>query len=649
MVGPGQGGDLGEWTEVNRQLRKQGFQSVRVLPAKDVSLSTGRYVCLDPDSNVLLRHNLLTLLAECDHRQTLVHDLMEANKRLKEDLSAMTELANKERSKAKDLKIMLECSRKRVQELERDRDVAAVSVVEEGEKGRNLRHAIHKRCKHLEEGYSEKELELDKLQKKLRILQDEEEKRVKRQNQVFQDFKKRTAKAHSLTDGKLLDIIDLYEGQLYDLIDGVLLDIIDLYEGQLYDLKQELEAAQRGESRLQGQEDVSSASIRGLDPMKNAKHIIKGLERQLQEADRRTKSLEDEKELLSLEMGSRPQVTDYRLAALHVKKLERLLTLHNISIPGEKNARDPFRAKRQYSTSLDDLDYLPVDICQHYLRELCSELGVDDLDNVLPEIRELSKRLEMANQYQEYCYDLQQTVGRLQNPAWAPSRQHHHGNMAGEDNSALTEENIRHSLQMVENWRLDMVQLQDLQESLNRLLERVVPRARIHFTPSHSVCDMTEIIDGLADEETTALTKEGYEHISRSTLENIVEHFQTLFDVPVVSGILTTMTDVYRRLGEAQNVLNTLKNLLGLGDDCNSASVVDAVGRLCQAHNSTTSRQLQQLFETDNLASVIRRLDEHNEFFPAFKEIMSKLMEILVVERMDQVIPAVRALKLLTS
>ena len=40
-------------------------------------------------------------------------------------------------------------------------------------------------------------------------------------------------------------------------------------------------------------------------------------------------------------------------------------------------------------------------------------------------------------------------------------------------------------------------------------------------------------------------------------------------------------------------------------DDSSSSSVVDAVGRLCQAHNSTTSRQLQQLFETDDLGRCV--------------------------------------------
>ncbi|XP_070174503.1 centrosomal protein of 70 kDa-like isoform X2 [Littorina saxatilis] len=600
----GHRGEVREWSEVNRQLHKRGFQAVRALPATDVPVSTGRYVCLDPDSNDTLRHNLLTLLAESDHRQTLVHDLMEANKQLKEDIAGLTDKSDKLQARSKDLKIMLECSRKRVQELERERDMSSAQVADDTQKGSNLRSAIHMRCKQLEETFGEKELEVDKLKKKLKILTEEEKKRVIRQNQIFVEVKKRMARAHSLTDSKLLDIIDMYEKQLYN-------------------VKKDLEMAKRGESRLHCQddyEDEGPLSESGLEPMNNARSVVKSLEHQLQEADRRSKALEDEKELMSLEMSS--------------------------SVPGEKHTRDPFRSMRKYSTRLEDIEYLPVDICQHYLKELCSELGVEDVEHLLPEIRELSKRLEKAGRYQELCLDMQQLVDSMQDPSRAGCHRHSHN---GSKDHGVSEDSVKHSLQIMQHWHQDMIQLPELQESLNRMLAHAVPRARIHFTPSHTVSDMTEIINTLADEETTAVTKEGFEHVSRTTLERIVEHFQTLFDISSISSVLTRMTDIYQRYGEAHNILKTLRHLLGLEDDASSASVVDAVGRLCQAHNSTTSRQLQQLFETDDLGSVIRRLEEHTQFFPAFKEIMCKLFDILGVERMDQVVPTVTALKLLSS
>ena len=36
-----------------------------------------------------------------------------------------------------------------------------------------------------------------------------------------------------------------------------------------------------------------------------------------------------------------------------------------------------------------------------FLQDLCSELGVDDVENLVPEIREISRRLEQAGRYQE--------------------------------------------------------------------------------------------------------------------------------------------------------------------------------------------------------------------------------------------------------
>ena len=47
-------------------------------------------------------------------------------------------------------------------------------------------------------------------------------------------------------------------------------------------------------------------------------------------------------------------------------------------------------------------------------------------------------------------------------------------------------------------------------------------------------------------------------------MENMINHFQTLFDVPNVEGIFPRMNEIYSKLGEVYNVLHTLRNLLGL-------------------------------------------------------------------------------------
>lgn len=63
------------------------------------------------------------------------------------------------------------------------------------------------------------------------------------------------------------------------------------------------------------------------------------------------------------------------------------------------------------------------------------------------------------------------------------------------------------------------------------------------------------------------LLQAGDEHPNRTVLENIVSHFQTLFDVPNIAGVYPRMNQIFTKLGEVHNVLSTLKNLLGLGKE----------------------------------------------------------------------------------
>ncbi|XP_025082505.1 centrosomal protein of 70 kDa-like isoform X2 [Pomacea canaliculata] len=526
-----------EWAEVSNQLRKCGLQDVRILAASNLPFESGYYVCLDLDNSQILRHNILSLVRECQHQQSLIQDLMDTNHHLREDAADLKQKAEKFYTRLKDTKVMLECSRVRVQELEKEKNGEHSHHAEEGKKERNLHNNTLKHCQQLEAELSQREVELDTLHKKIHLLQKQEEKRISRQNKVFQDFMKHTARAHSVMDGKLLDVIDVYEKQLSDLKQQ--LDLTRLREQVINEADKPLSTSSSSEARCSTQQIIGAA---------------------------------------------------------------------------------------------------------------CKELGVNDAEKLVPAIQQLLRH--MARNYtveqdvplvMQQNRNIQITASHLDAASCASTFQ---GKQQTQPNNILTE-NMFDTVHM-NNWRQDMKNLQKLRVALNQLLGQVLPRARIHLTGDHTVKRMAEIIDDLAKEETTNVSQDGWEHISRTTLESIVKHFQSLFDVSSVSGILPRMNELYQHLGEAQNVLNTLRHLLGLMEVSNS-SVVDAVGRLCQMQNSTTSQYLQQLFETDDLGSVIRRLDEHKQFFPAFRTIMIKLLDILGVERMDQVIPAVRALKLLSN
>lgn len=431
---------------------------------------------------------------------------------------------------------------------------------------------------------------------------------------------------------------------MYRILSCRLLDIIDAYEKQIYSLQRELEFYKIGEP--DDVADVLSTSSTTPELSQNIKSLIKSYEKQLRESDRKIKKLEEEKELVKLEMGSRPEVGDYRVAAQRIKKLEKLLMIHNISIPGEKQKNDPYRLKKKYSTKLEDLDYLPLDFCRQYLRDISMEAEAEDLERVVPCIQKLREQADMSDRYEKFCrrvYDLveeEKTNNKQRSRSISPSRR--------KDNH-LTDKQLHNVLAVLQNWNRDQEDLQELQLSVNKLSDRVAPWLKLRMTGDPTVSQILGVVDKLVFDDGIARDKDGKEHPSRTVLENIVEHFQTLFDVPSVSGVFPRMNDIYSKLGEVHNVLSTLKNLLGLEPDVKSGAIVDTVGRLCQTHNQTTSRQLKQLLQTEDLDGVIKRLEEHTDFFPAFQEIMRKLFDILDVQRMDQVIPAVRALKLLAS
>ena len=55
------------------------------------------------------------------------------------------------------------------------------------------------------------------------------------------------------------------------------------------------------------------------------------------------------------------------------------------------------------------------------------------------------------------------------------------------------------------------------------------------------------------------------EETSLDQLKSIVAHFQNLFDVNTIEGTFPRMSEVYMRLGESSNLMNNLRDILGLG------------------------------------------------------------------------------------
>lgn len=113
------------------------------------------------------------------------------------------------------------------------------------------------------------------------------------------------------------------------------------------------------------------------------------------------------------------------------------------------------------------------------------------------------------------------------------------------------------------------------------------------------------------------------------TLQAIVSHFQKLFDVPSLDGVYPRMNEVYTRLGEMNNAVRNLQELLELDSSSSLCVLVNTVGKLCRVINENMNEQVMQVLGPEDLQSIINKLEEHEEFFPAFQAFTNDLLEIL--------------------
>nr|KAF6420108.1 centrosomal protein 70 [Molossus molossus] len=131
-------------------------------------------------------------------------------------------------------------------------------------------------------------------------------------------------------------------------------------------------------------------------------------------------------------------------------------------------------------------------------------------------------------------------------------------------------------------------------------------------------------------------------------LQAIVSHFQKLFDVPSLNGVYPRMNEVYTRLGEMNNAVRNLQELLELDSSSSLCMVVSTVGKLCRLVNEDVNEKVMQVLGPEDLQSIIIKLEEHEEFFPAFQAFTNDLLEILEIDDLDAIVPAVKKLKILS-
>ncbi|XP_064234807.1 centrosomal protein of 70 kDa isoform X2 [Aotus nancymaae] len=525
-------------------------------------------IIFDNQSSQRMRQNLKLLVEETSCQQNMIQELIETNQHLRNELQLEQSRAAHQEQRANDLEQIVESVKSKIGELE---DESLNRVCQQQNKIKDLQKeqkTLQVKCQHYKKKRVEQQETIASLQKEVCRLRKEEEDRIVTQNRVFAYLCKRVP--HTVLDRQLLCLIDYYESK-----------IRNIHMQRQY---------KEDESQSEEEKDY-----RNLDASPTYKGLLMSLQNQLKESKSKIDALLIEKLNLQKDLETRPTQHELRLYKQQVKKLEKALK-KNVKLQeliSHKKAEDT--EKKDEPSKYNQQQAL---IDQRYFQVLCSINSIIHNPRAPVIIYKQSK-----GGSQNFNKDLVQDCG------------------------------FEHLVPIIEMWADQLTSLKDLYKSLKTLSAELVPWhnwKKQEENEGIKVEDLLFIVDTMLEEVENKEKDSNMPNLQ--TLQAIVSHFQKLFDVPSLNGVYPRMNEVYTRLGEMNNAVRNLQELLELDSSSSLCVLVSTVGKLCRLINEDVNEQVMQVLGPEDLQSIINKLEEHEEFFPAFQAFTNDLLEILEIE-----------------
>ncbi|XP_071602672.1 centrosomal protein of 70 kDa isoform X3 [Heliangelus exortis] len=332
-----------EWESLNKLLMRHGLKPVSLAAPQSCGNTSGTSV-LDTQSSLGIRLALKTLVEDTDRQQKMMQGLLEANRCLRDEIRQERGRASREEQRANDLENVVKSIKSKICQLE-DETIAKVcqqqNQVKELQKDQQVKQAKYQQQ---QQKLQEQEEIIAHLQKELRKVGMEEQRRVAAQNKMFCQFCKRAPKS---------------------LLDQQFLCLIDYYESQISRMKKELRQYKKDEDQPQ-REIKSKEEFLNLDATPKYRALLTSFQKQLTETKARNEQLLLENINLKKDLEIRPTAQELKLYKHQVKKLEKTLkkTIQSMgSSTGEKTEEN------KEPESITGVNQLQA-VCQQYLQVL---------------------------------------------------------------------------------------------------------------------------------------------------------------------------------------------------------------------------------------------------------------------------------------
>ncbi|CAH2304953.1 centrosomal of 70 kDa [Pelobates cultripes] len=641
---------LTEWTNTNKLLKQHGCTPICVTKPRSRDGMSGA-VLLDVQASVAVQSAVKMLVDDTERRQNLIHDLIKANEQLKEDVRLQQSRAERHEQKASALQNILDSVKTKIRNLEDDFIAKTRKHQMEMSNLLKEKQVVLDQCRSHREKFGDQEEQISKLRFRLSQAESSREQQLSRQRKVFIHLVRRAPKENNTLDQQILDIIDGYEQQVAHLQRELRLYKVD-------NIPVEKPGSSAFDDQVREQESSVDIPVRepvrceeslDLDATPNYKALLKSYQDQVKDANRKLEQLVRENSQIRDELASRPTVREFKHCKQQIRKLETILVQNNISFRKVIREKNTKQLEQPLNTCVQNLDQLPASECRQYLQGVCTQLNVQDLKDLISTASSKSKQAETCAGLRKILCEIRSILGGPRAPQLLYKCSFRQQETRGAD--PTDDSDFLHLPPTIEMWAGQLLSLKTLLRALRKLSETLMPNHPVE--ESHAASDAVRVEELLLLVDTMMEDAENRTQdtlrISPHTLQALVSHFQKLFDVPSLSGVYPRMNEVYCKLGETSNMMKNLQCILGTDDKVSCGELVNVVWQLCREVEEGDNQKLQEILGTLDIDSVINKIQEHEDFFPAFEGLIKELLDVLGICQLGEILPEVQRLKALAS
>ncbi|CAF4904181.1 unnamed protein product [Rotaria sp. Silwood1] len=127
---------------------------------------------------------------------------------------------------------------------------------------------------------------------------------------------------------------------------------------------------------------------------------------------------------------------------------------------------------------------------------------------------------------------------------------------------------------------------------------------------------------------------------------DIIEQYQTLFDIKCFTHMSTSLIDLYYKHGELNNFIHAVSSTLGINNK-NQKLLFKTLEKIIEDSKLDKMFTFKKLTTVKDMNEAMRKIHCYDNNVPHYHQFIEELADLLEVSKVDQIIPAIKTLKLL--